>query len=1614
MKRNKLKLFGLLAFIVIFTLGIFFVAIPNKKDIYAQTIDALNVGINETTLEAIHSDYIDYSANHTANMEMNYCLRDDYVIYTKNQNPANLCWAFASSEALSTTLMMATGEYMDFSEAWVTLAMDYNYASIKQNLVGSSNLLVDHGAPVSYTVGGGGWFFMFDAVVKNYGVVLEQDFEFENLPIICQENKEQYYNYYSQFANKELLKNIKTVRYGQKDSGNVHTTNADTRNSIKYHIKNYGSLMVGIDINNSGSTQIDEYEGVNYYYKVPGDGVSGHAISIIGWDDTFAVGGKTGAWIALNQWGNHVDNDGIFYLMYEDTNIHSYFIGYKYEESTTQGNTYLETTITPEQMASESASYGAYTTTLKGKYYYRNYNPDYGKTKQRNMYFSSSVNLNYNYNISANTKIDKIRIYKTTRDVTSLFNFAINPSARTIGISGTGIEAGGYKLVITYTNQTLNKTQTHVKAFYVNNGLELSHVLYNFDSGDGNQVSNNGRYQLYTNYTDADVNVVVGTTATTGYFIARIYYSTYNAVKESSTNYGYLVSQRTDISESGKYLGVQINYNLNTITDYTVTLRNNSGQSRVITITILKLAQNENMVNVIYETNGGTNNTNNKKRVITSSVNNADIYAPQRDGYTFVGWYYDSAFENPLTKKQGQNIWLLTNSGAMVITSPTVSDEFQTTFNNDYGYSASAFLFAKWEAIEYQVTIHNNVPGQSNVSFSAGYGDWIDEPANPIRPGWELVGWYSDILYQNEWDFNSDMVYENTDIYAKWQVKNVTVYFVYENNSRTQSVIGYNDYAQKPADRGVAGYYDVWYSDSARTIEFDFNNTRLTELETYLYVKSILEPLEDVELVSSTNSTETFTTFTLTLDFTHELKNSLTISVDWYRNSTKIETTSTLTYNEKLRDSGSYTYYAVLTVSDSGNSKTETSNSVVVAVATKNINITNVQYGGTGAFSWTDSDPAGAGYQVTLKRSVYGTAYQTLKTYATQTSDSINVWSDITDYGYYYIIIDKVFDEESIGNVTSTTIQVVKLSFEMVFDNLTGYDDCLYDLNTSISQPAEPERVNYSFDGWFRNSNLTNSATFPFNITGNVTLYAKWTYGTVTVDVVLESVSTTYSYGTTNTLSVNASHSGGDTSFTYEWYKVGQTDTKVGGNTNTFTVGGVSDSGTYYCIVTVTDAYGVTSSERSGNMVVNISKAETIILTDNMRSYSYTGQTQLINSGARLNRTTELVDIGYYLDQQRRTPASFLEVPSSGYLTVYLYAPATDNYEEAVAQAEVTITQLSIIINAEPFQIIKYTGKPIIPVFTSNIDASLVRTSAEIKDVGRYKDVTLFVEGTGNYEGVSTTVSVLVEPANVTVRAKNITSLWLTDIKNLEYEVVENNGFTDRELGIVLHCNADKNKFGDYAITITSTNPNIMITQIEGVYSVIVYPHIILVLVLLFLIIFIFVEYNNMLYMYEFESNGGSLVRPIDSKKFKKTDLKVPVKKGYRFVGWYKDKALRKPAKHLSKGKLRVLYAKWEPLNEVVDTTIDERILEILNHYTIDQEDRATNERVKLSDEEMSNVIQMVKNSLHLEDENENGEKELTNEQIMEQFISKIKDEAVDGNISKEDIVSIISDINKE
>lgn len=49
------------------------------------------------------------------------------------------------------------------------------------------------------------------------------------------------------------------------------------------------------------------------------------------------------------------------------------------------------------------------------------------------------------------------------------------------------------------------------------------------------------------------------------------------------------------------------------------------------------------------------------------------------------------------------------------------------------------------------------------------YGETIVRPSNPVREGYHLIGWYTDIDLQNPWDFDTDTVQGNMTLYAKWE-----------------------------------------------------------------------------------------------------------------------------------------------------------------------------------------------------------------------------------------------------------------------------------------------------------------------------------------------------------------------------------------------------------------------------------------------------------------------------------------------------------------------------------------------------------------------------------------------------------------------------------------------------------------------------------------------------------------------------------------------------------------------------------------------------------------------------------------------------------------------------
>ncbi|AMK13532.1 TIGR02543 family repeat-containing cell surface protein [methanogenic archaeon mixed culture ISO4-G1] len=85
------------------------------------------------------------------------------------------------------------------------------------------------------------------------------------------------------------------------------------------------------------------------------------------------------------------------------------------------------------------------------------------------------------------------------------------------------------------------------------------------------------------------------------------------------------------------------------------------------------------------------------------------------------------------------------------------------------------------------VALYSSVPEVYTVSFEMqGHGVQVDDqdveyldkavrPDDPACTEYDFVGWYKDALYSEEWDFDSDMVEQDTSIFAKWSIKTFTV-----------------------------------------------------------------------------------------------------------------------------------------------------------------------------------------------------------------------------------------------------------------------------------------------------------------------------------------------------------------------------------------------------------------------------------------------------------------------------------------------------------------------------------------------------------------------------------------------------------------------------------------------------------------------------------------------------------------------------------------------------------------------------------------------------------------------------------------------------------------------
>lgn len=142
-----------------------------------------------------------------------------------------------------------------------------------------------------------------------------------------------------------LLRNLDTLKYPERKDPYFTTVRNEVIKEVKWLLMNRGAVSLGYtDVDDSRN------ETYNSYYcseadedrieKLNPKAAAGHAVALVGWDDTFPkerfyVPGRElptidGAWLIRNSWGGNVDGHfgGYFWMSYEqDVHFESYSVG---------------------------------------------------------------------------------------------------------------------------------------------------------------------------------------------------------------------------------------------------------------------------------------------------------------------------------------------------------------------------------------------------------------------------------------------------------------------------------------------------------------------------------------------------------------------------------------------------------------------------------------------------------------------------------------------------------------------------------------------------------------------------------------------------------------------------------------------------------------------------------------------------------------------------------------------------------------------------------------------------------------------------------------------------------------------------------------------------------------------------------------------------------------------------------------------------------------------------------------------------------------------------------------------------------------------------------------
>jgi uncharacterized repeat protein (TIGR02543 family) len=378
-----------------------------------------------------------------------------------------------------------------------------------------------------------------------------------------------------------------------------------------------------------------------------------------------------------------------------------------------------------------------------------------------------------------------------------------------------------------------------------------------------------------------------------------------------------------------------------------------------------------------------------------------------------------------------------------------------TPFGFKTPVTASLTLYAKWVLSNYIVAFNANSGSQVAPQIVA-HGATATLPTAPTRSGFTFAGWYADAGLTNAFNFSTPITADIL-LFAKWtaSVNTYTVTFNSNGGSTvtSQAVQQGQTATQPPTPTKAGNTFGGWYSDAALSSPFNFSTPIVADITLYAKWTANIYTVSFNSNGGSAVNSQSVTHGSAATQPPNPTRATFTFG-GWYSDAgltTPFNFASPITADITLFAKWTLNNYTVTFDSNGGTAV----NSQVVA------------HGSTA----TQPPPP------TKTGSTFGGWYSD----AGLTSSfnfATAITADITLFAKWTVNNYTVSFNSNGG--TAVTSQIVAHG-------------------STASQPTPPTRTGNTFGGWYTDAGLTSAFSFSTPITGDITLFAKWTLNNYTV-----------------------------------------------------------------------------------------------------------------------------------------------------------------------------------------------------------------------------------------------------------------------------------------------------------------------------------------------------------------------------------------------------------------------------------------------------------------------------------------------------------------------------------